>query len=535
MNNNINSNGQKDDVLDLHVLLRDALNIVKKIWWISLAVFVLLALLFCGYQKYSYVPTYESKASFTVNTTTSYAEVAASYGFYYDSANAEQMAKVLPYILKSSVFNEVLKEELGTDRVNGTITLSAIKDSNLFSISVVSTDPEDAKAVLDAAVKRLPDVSRYVIGETKLNIIQPSAVPTSPNNPINYFLSVLICFAVTFVISAIAVVILALFRKTIQSEQDFRNQLNMVCMGVVPFKKSAKKKKNNKKNKKDEAPFIIDTSSESGKHIAERMKSIALKVTRAMNKSGDKVLMVTAAMVNEGKSSVAMNLARYIKLGEPDKKVALIDLDLRKCSVSKIAEKQKNFCPINKLIGEQKTVKKAFGDRKVLVIQSEGSPKRIKRLFDENPNDVVIFGSDTPSKNPEKKLDSDGMRDLIEEIKKNADYVIIDTPPCAITADPLLISDYCDGILFVIRQDSTHRWTILDCMNNVSSRGCKIIGGVLNAAKDSILDAGYGYGKYGRYGRYGKYGYRNRYGYGYGYGYGKYGYSEDEERIEERR
>jgi len=535
MNNNINSNGQKDDVLDLHVLLKDALNIVKKIWWISLAVFVLLSSLYCGYQKYSYVPTYESKASFTVNTTTSYAEVAASYGFYYDSANAEQMAKVLPYILKSSVFNEVLKEELGTNRVNGTISLSAIKDSNLFSISVVSTNPEDAKAVLDAAVKRLPDVSRYVIGETKLNIIQPSAVPSSPNNPINYFLSVLICFAVTFVLSAVTVVIIALFRKTIQSEQDFRKQLNMVCLGTVPYKKSSKKKKKSKKNRKDEAPFIIDTSSDSGKRIAECMKGIALKVTRAMNKTDGKVLMVTAAMVNEGKSSVAMNLARYIKLGEPDKKVALIDLDLRKYSISKMTENQKNFCPINKLLGEQKTVKKSFSNRKVLVIQSEGSPKRIKRLFDENPNDVVIFGSDTPSKNPEKKLDSDGMRDLIDEIKKNADYVIIDTPPCAITADPLLISDFCDGILFVIRQDATHRWTILDSMNNVSSRGCKIIGGILNAAKDSILDAGYGYGKYGRYSRYGKYGYRNRYGYGYGYGYGKYGYSENEDRIEERR
>lgn len=535
MNNNINSNGQKDDVLDLHVLLKDALNIVKKIWWISLAVFVLLSSLYCGYQKYSYVPTYESKASFTVNTTTSYAEVAASYGFYYDSANAEQMAKVLPYILKSSVFNEVLKEELGTNRMNGTISLSAIKDSNLFSISVVSTNPEDAKAVLDAAVKRLPDVSRYVIGETKLNIIQPSAVPSSPNNPINYFLSVLICFAVTFVLSAVTVVIIALFRKTIQSEQDFRKQLNMVCLGTVPYKKSSKKKKKSKKNRKDEAPFIIDTSSDSGKRIAECMKGIALKVTRAMNKTDGKVLMVTAAMVNEGKSSVAMNLARYIKLGEPDKKVALIDLDLRKYSISKMTENQKNFCPINKLLGEQKTVKKSFSNRKVLVIQSEGSPKRIKRLFDENPNDVVIFGSDTPSKNPEKKLDSDGMRDLIDEIKKNADYVIIDTPPCAITADPLLISDFCDGILFVIRQDATHRWTILDSMNNVSSRGCKIIGGILNAAKDSILDAGYGYGKYGRYSRYGKYGYRNRYGYGYGYGYGKYGYSENEDRIEERR
>ena len=97
----------------------------------------------------------------------------------------------------------------------------------------------------------------------------------------------------------------------------------------------------------------------------------------------------------------------------------------------------------------------------------------------------------------------------MKELRAIADYVIIDSPPCAITTDPLLISEYSDGILFVIRQDSTHRWTILDCINNISTRGCNIIGGVLNAAKESILDPGYSYGYYG----YGDY---------RGYDYGRY-------------
>ncbi|MDY3088366.1 MAG: hypothetical protein SOW51_04005 [Oscillospiraceae bacterium] len=517
---NMNSNRYNDDVLDLHVLLRDVLKIFKRAWWICVSAFVAVSVIFCAYQKYTYVPTYESKASFTVNTTTSYAEIAASYGFYYDSANAEQMAKVLPYILKSSVFNEILKEELGEERINGTISLNAIKNSNLFSISVVSQNPNDAKAILDAVVKRLPDVSRYVIGETKLNIVQPSSVPTQPNNRVSYLKSVIICFAITFVASLLIIIIFALFRKTIQTEQDFNDKLNMNCMGIIPYIKVDKKRGSH--------PIYADESTENGKKYSESMKALSLKVVRSMQKTDTKVLMVTAALANEGKSSVAINLARYIKAGNPNKKVALVDLDLRKLSVSRELENKKNYCSLSKLLGETRTVKKRFIDNKVLRVQSESCDKKIKRLFNENPNDFVAFGSDAPSKSPEKKLNDEKMYDFMKELRAIADYVIIDSPPCAITTDPLLISEYSDGILFVIRQDSTHRWTILDCINNISARGCNIIGGVLNAAKESILDPGYSYGYYGygRYGKYGKYGYRS---YG-GYGDGKYDYDEATEK-----
>ena len=251
----------KENALDLHALLKDILKIVKKTWWVFVAAFVLISGIYCFYLRYTYVPTYEAKSSFTVNTTTSYAEVAASYGFYYDSANAEQMAKVLPYILKSSVFNEILKEELDTDKINGTITLNAIKNSNLFSISVVSKNPQDAKDILDAVVKRLPDVSRYVIGETKLNIIQPSSVPTKPNNSINYIIAILTCFAVTLAVGAVIVIITAFLRKTIQNEQDFRDQLNMNCLGILPYNKVGKEKM--------DLPFYADESTDNGKRYAE--------------------------------------------------------------------------------------------------------------------------------------------------------------------------------------------------------------------------------------------------------------------------
>lgn len=506
MNSNVYN--ESENTLDLRVLFKDILNLLKKTWWVFVVVFILLSTAFCGYQKYTYVPTYEAKASFTVNTTTTYAEVAASYGFYYDSANAAQMAKVLPYILKSSVFNEILKDELNTDKINGKITLNAIKDSNLFSISVVSKDPQDAKNILDAAVKRLPDVSRYVIGETKLNIIQPSSVPTKPNNSVNYILSILICFAITLGVGAIITVIVALFRKTIQSEQDFRDQLNMNCVGILPYNKVSKKKSN--------FPFLADDSTDNGKKYVESIKAAALKITRSMQRSDSKVLMITAALANEGKSSVALNLARYIKNGNPNKKVALVDLDLRKLSLSKITQDGQNYCSIDKFLdGTTKSVRKHLVDNKVLRVQSESSSKKIKRMFAENPDNIVVFGSESPSKNPEKTINSNKMSEFMKELKEIADYVIVDTPPCAISTDPLLISEYCDSILFVIRQDSTHRWTILDCINNISTRGCNIIGGILNAAKGSILDSGYSYGYYGygRYGKYGKYGYRSYGGY----------------------
>ena len=105
------------------------------------------------------------------------------------------------------------------------------------------------------------------------------------------------------------------------------------------------------------------------------------------------------------------------------------------------------------------------------------------------------------------------MKEMIEELKKNYDYIILDTPPVGLVSDALELSQFCDVTLYVVRQNFTKK-EMLTLLNNRSKRGelnnvSIIFNGYENKAKYGV---GYGYG----------------YGYSYGYGYGS-GYHEDEE------
>src|SRR5699024_10853165 len=119
--------------------------ILKRAWWL-IPVLALLAGA-AGYVKSSrfYTPMYQSSASFTVMTG---GEDGQSYNFYYDTTTAGQLAKTFPYILGSSLLTDAMKEDLGTDVINGSISAQAVSDSNLITMTATSSSPEDAKAIL---------------------------------------------------------------------------------------------------------------------------------------------------------------------------------------------------------------------------------------------------------------------------------------------------------------------------------------------------------------------------------------------------
>ena len=116
---------------------------------------------------------YQSSATFTV--LTGGASTADSgngtYNFYYDTTTAGQLARTFPYILSSSLLTDAIKEDLGVEAVNGSISAQAISESNMITMSVISQSPEDAKAILESAIKVYPDIARFVIGDTRFNII----------------------------------------------------------------------------------------------------------------------------------------------------------------------------------------------------------------------------------------------------------------------------------------------------------------------------------------------------------------------------
>ena len=148
--------------IDLGTPIWNFFRYLIRAWWLI----PILALLggTAGYLRSTqfYTPMYRSQATFTVTTNTS-EDSNASYNFYYDSTTAQQLSLTFPYILSSDLLTDAIMEDMGTTSINGSISASVISDSNMITMSVISSDPQAAHDILESAIKVYPDVARFGI------------------------------------------------------------------------------------------------------------------------------------------------------------------------------------------------------------------------------------------------------------------------------------------------------------------------------------------------------------------------------------
>ena len=100
-------------------------------------------------------PLYRAAASFTV-ATGSGESGGFSYGFYYNTATASQLARTFPYILESELLTDGIKQALGTDSITASLSASAVEDSNLFTLTATGANAESTLNVLNAAIDCYP-------------------------------------------------------------------------------------------------------------------------------------------------------------------------------------------------------------------------------------------------------------------------------------------------------------------------------------------------------------------------------------------
>jgi len=208
-----------------------------------------------------------------------------------------------------------------------------------------------------------------------------------------------------------------------------------------------------------------------------------------------KVILVTSTVSGEGKSFVSSNLA--ISLSLLGKKVVIVGLDIRKPGLNKVFQLSNKERGITQYLSNPET------DLMELVQPS-----------DVNKNLFILPGGTVPP-NPTELLARNGLDRAIETLKKNFDYVILDTAPIGMVTDTLLIGRVADLSVYVCRADYTHKaeYTLINELSFEKKLPnlCTVINGVdLKKRKYGYY---YGYGKYGKH-----YGYGKRYGYGYGYG-----------------
>lgn len=476
----------RQELIDLRVVITDMLRGLKKFWWVIVVLTVALAAFGAWRTIRSYVPMYRCEASFTVNTQESYDDNYA-YSFYYDKSTAQQMEKTFPHILRSDLLTNLLKEDLQLSYIPGTISASAMAESNLFTLTVISSTAENAKRLMDSVIKNYPKVSAYVIGETVLNVIDPPVLPTEPYNSL-VWMSTAVKYGILGFAAGLALLALyALSRNTLRTEQQIGDRLGKPCLGVIPqvdFKKRS--------GKVDQSVSV--RNDRTGYAFRESIQGSALHISNMMAEKKLRVLGVAGTAAGEGVTTIAWNLA--LALSDNGQKVLYFNGGFTQPA----RRDSSSHYGLEDLLSGSCTLEDVL-------------------LYDEK-NRIWTVSSSRRMTYQETVTGGQALQAFVEGACELVDFVVVDIPPLDKLNQAVPAVELCDALVYVIRQDGLKTSLIMDRIEDLSQYDAKLLGCVLNGAKSGITGYSYGYG--------------SGYGYGYGYGgyrgYGRYGYGYGEKR-----
>ena len=202
-----------------------------------------------------------------------------------------------------------------------------------------------------------------------------------------------------------------------------------------------------------------------------------------------KVILVTSSIKGEGKTVVSTHLSKIISFS---KKAILIGSDLRNPQIHKFTKVNKTVKGLSDYIFERST--------------------KLNEIINKNGSLDIIYSGPIPP-NPTEMLASERFTQMVDLLKEDYDYILIDSAPCLLVADTLQFSSIVDTSILVIRANHTN-FEVLKFINELKDENkLNNIHIVLNGIGNSSI---YGYKYNYQYGY--KYGYSYNYGYGYGYG-----------------
>ena len=458
--------------LDILSFLNDCLHRLRRLWWIILLSVLLCMVFFYFRSSSNYSPTYVAEATVSVDMVNGGAAAKRN--------TAEQMGKIFPYILTSGALSDVIAADLNMSSVPGSIKVSNISGTNLLTIRVTSWNANYAYDVLQSVLKNYPEIAQFVVGQTELSLIDDSGIPTDTGRS-SVIRGSLRRGAVIGLVIGLAMVLLhvATFR-TIRSENELRNLLNIPCLGTLPF--SVSKKRRKKAGRKINILYDAYRSD-----YIEAMRLVRTRLERQMEDK--QVLMVTSSIPGEGKSTVAVNLA--VSMALKGKRVILVDCDLRNPSVGEFFNLKQEFPGLVSVLNGQSSLEDAL----------------YQVSFRGNPIGLTLLPGGPHSSSLVEILGSEAMSELIDQLRQKADIIILDTPPSAMLVDAMMLVRHVDAVAYVIMSDFARRRFIIQGVEELSNVDAPIVGSILNGG--STHSGGY----YGY-----KYGYGYRYGYRYGYG-----------------
>ncbi len=294
-------------------------------------------------------------------------------------------------------------------------------------------------------------------------IVDNADVPTKPINR-QWFRILLLSFAAGISLSITGVLLIELQDKKIRTPQHIEQATGISVMGCIPFFKSSS------------LSPVEGRLSQHETHTPAGESFIALRTRFLFSEmiSQTQTVLITSAMKGEGKSTVTVNLA--ISLCTSGKRVVIIDCDLRKPKM-------------HRFFGE--SVEPGLFD----IINDADSIENV--LFETDVPGLYIIPAGSFSASPSEVLSSPSFDEIIETLKEEFDFVLLDSPSVLATPDPTIMAPRVDMTLLVIRSGKVVQDDILSALDHIKQTGgyvyATILNGVPSVERSAYSRYGYGY------------------------------------------
>lgn len=413
---------------------------------------------------------------YTTQTTLFVTSGGTDNNIYNNLYTTQDTAAKFTQILNSNILQKKVAEEIGLNDFYGTAVAENIEETNLLVLKVQAGTPELSFKEMMSILKNYEIVSKDLLGNVILEVLEAPAVPQTPDVGLNTKPAVRNAMAGMLALLAGILALFSIMKDTIRTDKDVERKLD--ARMLVSIGHENKYKTLGAWFRKAKGSILITNPSVSFRYV-ETIKKLARKVKNNMDEKGAKSILITSVLENEGKSTVVANLA--LALAQESKKVLLMDCDFRKPSQYKV-------------LGMQEVAFDNLGE--VLNGKSD-----IQQLIKKVPGTELYCILNTLSyPNSTEMIGTGLLKKTIEYFRDQMDYIIVDTSPLAMVADAEELAGMVDTSAIVVKQHLVEAKDINDAIDVLNGEDSNLLGCIFNDVHVNALE------KVGRY------------GYGYGYG-----------------
>ncbi|HZS81332.1 MAG TPA: polysaccharide biosynthesis tyrosine autokinase [Stellaceae bacterium] len=333
-------------------------------------------------------------------------------------------------------------------------------------------EAQASRALYESFLTRFKETSQEEdIQQPDARVIARADVPVDPSFP-NKKLFIALALLGSALIGIVIAVIAERLDNGFRAAEQVESMTGVVGLGMIPMISGRGLLR------KPEDTVLRQPSSA----FAESIRSVRTAILYANVDKPPRVLLVTSAVPEEGKSLISVSLAR--SAAKAGQKVLLIDADLRRPKIAAMLKGRSDA-----------TLPELFAGKI--------APEEVLNRDAESGVDFICAHAGMP--NPQDLLGSQHMRDFVRSISQHYDMVVIDSPPVLAASDSLVLSRIVDATIFIVRWEKTPRQVVLGALKQIQTVGGQIAGVVLSRvnvrkhARFGYGDHGYYYGTYKEY------------------------------------